>query len=137
MRVDESAERIEDRGRRHAAAAVVGEARGLLGLPDRAPLEDLGPLIDGRERVALECFDEDVRGDAHVSEHRNGDRMEATERVGIEIDLHDRLVRRDARVIAERRPEHEQEVGFVHEPRRDRGTAAAEHTAAERVVVGD
>ena len=43
----------------------------------------------------------------------------------------------DAGVVGERRAEHHEQVGLVHQPAGDRGAAAAEHAAAERVVVGD
>ena len=74
---------------------------------------------------------------ADVAEQRDRDRVEAADRVGIGVDLDDRLVRRDAGVVRERRAEHDQQVGLVHVPRRDRRAAAAEHAARERMVVGD
>ena len=43
----------------------------------------------------------------------------------------------DAGVVGERGADHEQQVGLVHEPARDRRAAAAEDAAAERMVVGD
>ena len=43
----------------------------------------------------------------------------------------------DAGVIGEARAEHDQAIGLVHEPARDRRTTAAENAAAERMRVAD
>ena len=79
---------------------------------------------------------ESPRRDRDVAEHGNRDGVEAPEGVGFGVHLHDRLVRRDPRVVRERRAEHQEQVGFVHDPRGDGRSAAAEHTARERVIVG-
>jgi hypothetical protein len=52
------------------------------------------------------------------------------------VDLHDRLVRRDAGVVREGRADHDQQVRLVHQPARHRRTAASEHTGTERMGVG-
>ncbi len=75
--------------------------------------------------------------DTDVAEQRDRDRVETADRVGIGVDLDDRLVRRDAGVVRERCAEHDQQVGLVHVPRRDRRAAAAQDAARERMVVGD
>ena len=132
-------QRGEQRGRRDAVPVVVGDPPRLLRVPDRAAGGDVGALVDASRRAAsgVELAREPARGHGDVAEHRHRDRVEAAERVGIGVDLHDRLVRRDAGVVRERRAEHDQQVGLVHEPRRDRRAAAAEHAARERVIVGD
>ena len=122
----------EDRGRAHTRASVVGQPPLLLGPPDRPPLGDVGPLVD-RLRRRRQRLREQSRSDTDVAEHRHGHRMEATERHGIEVDLHDRLVVGDARVIRERRAEHQQQIGFVHHPAGHGRAAAARarHTRAD------
>src|SRR5262245_62633537 len=57
--------------------------------------------------------------------------------VGCVVDLDDRLVIRDAGVVGEGDADRDDEVGLVHQPARDRCTAPAEDSGAERVRVGD
>ena len=63
--------------------------------------------------------------------------MELAELHLVEVDLDDRVAGVDAGVVGERGAEHEQQVGLVHHPARDRRAAAAEHARGQRVVVAD
>ena len=77
------------------------------------------------------------RDDGQLAPHRHGHRVELAELQRIEVDLDDRLARVDAGVVGERRTEHDEQVGLVHEPARHRRAAAAEHARGQRMVVGD
>ncbi len=55
--------------------------------------------------------------------------------VGV-VDLDDRQVRCDSRVVRERRTDHNKQVRLVHQPAGDRRAAAAEDTGPQRMGVG-
>ena len=78
-----------------------------------------------------------MRSDADVADDAHGDRVKATDRHRIVVDLDDRLVGRDAGVVREGSAEDDDEVALIHEPACDRGAGTAEDAAAEGVVVAD
>ncbi len=65
---------------------------------------------------------------------RHGHGVELVELQRIDVDPDDRLARVDPGVVRERRAEHQQLVGLVHEPPRDPRATTAEH--ARRLADG-
>ena len=103
-------EHLEQRRRGDSEAVIVARAAFLLGVPDRASGRDVGALIDGLHRARIDLREQAARGDADITQHRNGDGVEATDRVRVGVDLNDRLVRGDTGVIRERRAEDDQQI---------------------------
>ena len=76
-------------------------------------------------------------GTGDVAPERHLDGMELAEDHAVEVDLDRRHPRRDRRVVRERRAEDQKAVRLGDGLTGDRNPGPAEHTAAERVVVGE
>ncbi len=127
----------EDGRRGDPSAAVVGGAARLLGPPDRPALGDVATLVLGAAPAATDRCGQGGHDERGITEQVRGHRVEPADRGRGVVDLHDRLPRRDAGVVRERRADDEQQVRLVHQPARDGSAAAAEHTGTERMRVGD
>jgi hypothetical protein len=86
--LDDLAEYVEDGRRVEPVASVVGPATRLLRPPDRPPSRELGPVVDAARSTA-DRLGEHRRRDPDVTEHRDLDRVEPSQRHRVTIPEHE------------------------------------------------